>query len=90
MDLNQVLFPPERFFQTQEDIARSQRRGRNICSLRFSAVRIFTKTKAGTISGQMRNGRQWAEDHTNSYPVQFSNIRGFDRQNSMMRRLVPA
>lgn len=70
MDLNQVkfCFRPNVSFKNRKVSRGHKGVGATFVAYGFSAVRIFTKTKAGIISGQMRNGRQWAEDHTDSYP----------------------
>ena len=67
---NQVkfCFRPNVSFKSRRYHAVHRGVGATFVAYGFSAVRIFTKTKAGIISGQMRNGRQWAEDHTDSYP----------------------
>jgi hypothetical protein len=70
MDLNQVkfCFRPNVSFKSRKVSRGHKGVGATFLAYGFSAIRIFTKTSSGTISGQMRNGRQWAEDYTDSYP----------------------
>ncbi|MGX9426148.1 MULTISPECIES: ATP-binding protein [Bradyrhizobium] len=70
MNLNQVkfCFRPNVSFKARKVSRGHKGVGATFLAYGFSAIRVFTKTAAGSISGQMRNGRQWAEDHTDSYP----------------------
>lgn len=70
MNLNQVkfCFRPNVSFKSRKVSRGHKGVGATFLAYGFSAIRIFTKSSTGVISGQMRNGRQWAEDHTDSYP----------------------
>lgn len=70
MNLDQVkfCFRPNVSFKSRKASRGHKGVGATFLAYGFSSIRIFTKTPSGQISGQMRNGRQWAEDHTNSYP----------------------
>jgi hypothetical protein len=92
MDLSQVkfCFRPNVSFKKQEGIARSQRRGRNLCSFTGSPQYVSSPRRKQELfpdrCATVGNGPKITQTRT---PVQFSNILGFDRQNSMMRSLAP-
>lgn len=86
MDLNQVkfCFRPNVSFKSRKVSRGHKGVGATFLAYGFSAIRIFTKTSSSTISGQMRNGRQWAEDHTDSYPrpvFELSELRPIELEN---------